>query len=605
MSDKTTRPGKASAAEDAQVPGNTERSRHELEGTPRARLGGLAHANPALLQRKLLQRALERRAAREEEVVSTGTRDLHQTAAHGISGASGPLPHLETLQRAFGRHDVSHIQAHTDAPAAEAARAMDAEAFASGTHVAFAGTPSLHTAAHEAAHVVQQTGGVQLAGGVGQENDPHEQHADAVADLVVQGRSAEPLLDAYARPAQEAPAPLLQRKLVAKPSGKHEDSRSGRVFVHLEGNLYREEKSGEVFSYDESTFQFIDADKRHFDPCTGKRLVPAGSWYLSLDGSERYYYKNGHYWPDLSFDPEAHKQPQDKSKSPPDTLSDKQEVGKEGSEKSTTGPAPEEEGKSGPPPLYAESVGLLAALSRSLGELRKLLQGSPERYARCRRHLQELLEKLPRGVAYSADTRLGSDDLQAYRGLCGDIAGTWSDIDSKLGTEDQTHKTFAEWSNPKGVSETETHDTKAKSVPLLESGQVHADVFGEGRYPGAINIGNTEDTSTTGGAGRRVPRLVFRNFSPKDKGLNTLPIADGSVDLVTAENGPIGFPGVIDEIARIAKGGGTIIVFGPSDFSEFHGQLIELLHATEVTQVTSGEEDQGGFMLETRIQVPR
>jgi hypothetical protein len=45
---------------------------------------------------------------------------------------------------------------------------MGAEAFATGNHVAFAGTPDLHTAAHEAAHVVQPRSGVQLTGGAGE-----------------------------------------------------------------------------------------------------------------------------------------------------------------------------------------------------------------------------------------------------------------------------------------------------------------------------------------------------------------------------------------------------------------------------------------------------
>jgi hypothetical protein len=49
--------------------------------------------------------------------------------------------------------------------------------------------------AHEAAHVIQQRGGVQLKGGVGAVGDAHEQHADAVADRVVAGQSAEALLD--------------------------------------------------------------------------------------------------------------------------------------------------------------------------------------------------------------------------------------------------------------------------------------------------------------------------------------------------------------------------------------------------------------------------
>jgi hypothetical protein len=61
-----------------------------------------------------------------------------------------------------------------------------------------AGAPDLHTAAHEAAHVVQQQAGVQLKGGVGAVGDSYELHADAVADAVVQGKSAEGLLDQMA-----------------------------------------------------------------------------------------------------------------------------------------------------------------------------------------------------------------------------------------------------------------------------------------------------------------------------------------------------------------------------------------------------------------------
>src|SRR5262249_8864173 len=75
---------------------------------------------------------------------------VHEAAQHGPSGSGGSLPHLDRIQRAFGRHDVSGVRAHTDERAAEGARAMGAEAFADGEHVAFGGAPSLHTAAHEA-----------------------------------------------------------------------------------------------------------------------------------------------------------------------------------------------------------------------------------------------------------------------------------------------------------------------------------------------------------------------------------------------------------------------------------------------------------------------
>jgi hypothetical protein len=122
------------------------------------------------------------------------TAGTHDAASHGISGSATALPHAAQIQHLFGRHDISNIQAHVDAPAAAGARAMGAEAYATGNHVAFGAQPDLHTAAHEAAHVVQQRAGVHLKGGVGQAGDPYERNADEVADRVVQGRSAEDLL---------------------------------------------------------------------------------------------------------------------------------------------------------------------------------------------------------------------------------------------------------------------------------------------------------------------------------------------------------------------------------------------------------------------------
>ena len=82
--------------------------------------------------------------------------------------------------------------------ATAACKTIGAEAYATGNSVAFGGSPTLHTAAHEAAHVIQQRAGVSLSGGVGRVGDTYEQHADAVADLVVQGKSAEGLLDGMA-----------------------------------------------------------------------------------------------------------------------------------------------------------------------------------------------------------------------------------------------------------------------------------------------------------------------------------------------------------------------------------------------------------------------
>jgi Domain of unknown function (DUF4157) len=133
-------------------------------------------------------------------------RDLNRLSVEAVRGAAdlgtsdgfGPIPHLTAIRRSFGRHDVSQVRAHQGSRAAAAARSIGARAFAAGGHVVFAESPDLHTAAHEAAHVVQQRGGVQLAGNVDMVGDPYERHADAVAARVVRGESAEALLSQMA-----------------------------------------------------------------------------------------------------------------------------------------------------------------------------------------------------------------------------------------------------------------------------------------------------------------------------------------------------------------------------------------------------------------------
>ena len=142
---------------------------------------------------------------------------IKSAAAGGVSGAGGPLPHLGRIQSAFGAgHDVSGVRAHVGGNAAEACDTIGAIGYAAGAHVAFREQPDLHTAAHEAAHVVQQSAGVRLKGGVGEAGDAHERHADAVADLVVRGESAAGLLSdhgASSGPSSAPAASAVQRKV--------------------------------------------------------------------------------------------------------------------------------------------------------------------------------------------------------------------------------------------------------------------------------------------------------------------------------------------------------------------------------------------------------
>jgi hypothetical protein len=161
---------------------------------------------------------------------------VHQTAAQGVTGSGHRLPHHDTIQKAFGSHILRDVQAYTGPAAAAASRAIGAEAYASGKRVAFASSsPSLHTAAHEAAHVIQQQAGVQLLGGVGAVGDRYERHADAVADAVVAGRSAKALLDEHVGSSAGGGAPtqltpLVQRASIAWPAGGWSKEMAGAEF---------------------------------------------------------------------------------------------------------------------------------------------------------------------------------------------------------------------------------------------------------------------------------------------------------------------------------------------------------------------------------------
>lgn len=137
-----------------------------------------------------------------------GRRTLveHEAASRGVAGAGQPLPYLEQIRRSFGRHDISNVTATIGGDAAASGEQLGADAYAYGDRIAFASPPDLHTAAHEAAHVVQQRAGVSAP------HETHEHQADAVADAVVAGQSAEHLLDAHGSGATSVQAPVIQRK---------------------------------------------------------------------------------------------------------------------------------------------------------------------------------------------------------------------------------------------------------------------------------------------------------------------------------------------------------------------------------------------------------
>jgi hypothetical protein len=141
---------------------------------------------------------------------ATNGSDPIATARRGIDGPGQRLPFHDEIQRAFGSHDISGIRAHVGGPASDASRELGAHAYTHGDDVAFASTPTRRLVAHEAAHVVQQRAGVSLKSIDGGAGDLHEQQADAVADAVERGESAEPILGAIPRGSARGDA--VQRK---------------------------------------------------------------------------------------------------------------------------------------------------------------------------------------------------------------------------------------------------------------------------------------------------------------------------------------------------------------------------------------------------------
>lgn len=164
--------------------------------------------------------------------------DIYQAATYGVQSLGTKLPHIIDIQRYFGRHDVTNVRAHIGGQAAAANAGLTASAYTIGEDVAFRAHPDLYTAAHEAAHVIQQRSGLYLAGGVGQTGDRHERHADAVADLVSKGESAETLLDSYAPGAFNSPRGSLQSGPPATIQKQHEEpslkehTQKGKVKVY-------------------------------------------------------------------------------------------------------------------------------------------------------------------------------------------------------------------------------------------------------------------------------------------------------------------------------------------------------------------------------------
>lgn len=129
------------------------------------------------------------------------------------------------MEPRFG-HDFSHVRIHTDGKAAESARTLSARAYTVGNAVVFGSgrfAPSTSAGrlliAHELSHTIQQSSPeIPLTGELTTmpSGHPTERQADAAAQLVSAGGSAEYLFQGHTRTFSSGKTPALQLQPEAK-----------------------------------------------------------------------------------------------------------------------------------------------------------------------------------------------------------------------------------------------------------------------------------------------------------------------------------------------------------------------------------------------------
>jgi hypothetical protein len=168
------------------------------------------------LQRMIGNRAVEALLQGSDPASQPG-HEPASPAVHHVVGAPGrPLDGAtRTFFDARLGHDLSSVRVHTDAEAAESARAVNAVAYTVGPHIVFssgqyapATTAGRRVLAHELAHVLQQRDwGSQPRPLLGATTDEWEGQAEAAASAVGRGEQVP-----HDGAPGGAPPPLLQRQ---------------------------------------------------------------------------------------------------------------------------------------------------------------------------------------------------------------------------------------------------------------------------------------------------------------------------------------------------------------------------------------------------------
>lgn len=171
--------------------------------------------------------------------------DLEDPAVRRLGPVGGqpmPEPVRERMEQAFG-HDFEHVRIHTDSQAVRAAEALNARAFALGSHLFFGpgawapGTPEGdRVLAHELTHVEQHDdGALSDQHGVSEATDRYEVEAYGNEDRILDALSHAPIGEEA--PETPAAAPLALEPAEAIQRTEAEDREADRDREALEAEL--------------------------------------------------------------------------------------------------------------------------------------------------------------------------------------------------------------------------------------------------------------------------------------------------------------------------------------------------------------------------------
>ncbi|RFC40251.1 MAG: protein of unknown function (DUF4157) [Candidatus Nitrotoga sp. CP45] len=524
---------------------------------------------------------------------ATEGTDTAPTSVGSVFSSSGrPLePALrKDMEQRFG-HDFSGVRVHSGPAAAQSARELNALAYTAGRDIVFdAGKFAPDTndgrrlLAHELTHVVQQRGqrvAAQMKLAVGTPGEAGEREADAAADAVMQGRSVPSITPGF---------PGIQRKCRAAELGAptpdctpSQQGVAGWQFqfkVGCDDLLSGEEakiskpKVGSQLKIHGFASQEGDAGFNNDLSCHRANRIADIARKLRADCPVIGVFKHGAS--PVSAPGVV------KDMNPPDFWRS----------------VIIEEVK---PPL--ESGELWLDPSSSIKNSWALYQRAKVNPTQpnlmlvfaWRSEVKDWLTSIGKTLAPQG-AKLTRRNLDDYRRIYASAEQLWIASDQLLALHkypEAAKDTYTDWAVGRGKDQGDK--IHAKNVPT--TAKYHIDIFGEGYFKGAVNIGRAERTSTTGINNSRVPNLIYRSFSAKD---TTLPIADRAADLVTSENGPIGIPGLAEEIARIIAPGGTIVLKNPVS-EEAHQDKVAKATGGTVSKVHNNDSVE---TVETTIVVP-